>query len=281
MRNGAHAGIRPLQALVPGRAGDHDGPTRGLGSRRAVERDVRRCDPASGPRATHDDAQGPWVGHQAEPRGPGRGATAGRRAPEPRAEAQAAASGQGCAARQGRDSTIVEIEEIEDLPMPAPTCAALGDEGQARVMWIADTGSANHLCAENTMPGNVFDDIKPCQRAPGHGERGHRATGAARGPLAEPWRGRSVPRVEGLSARTERRAASGGARLPIPLDKESGMVRYAWRTSSSMPGEELRAPHRHRPVTYVDERCCFCVSEVVVARSCTTRPRDSRWSASR
>ena len=162
MRNGAHAGIRPLQALVPGRAGDHDDPTRGLGSRRAVERDVRRCDPASGPRATHDDAQGPWVGHQAEPRGPGRGATAGRRAPEPRAAAQAAASGQGCAARQGQDSIDVEIEEIEELPLPAPTCAALGDEGAAQVVWIADTGSANHLCAENTMPGNVFHDIKPC-----------------------------------------------------------------------------------------------------------------------
>ena len=40
------------------------------------------------------------MGHQAEPRGPGRGATAGRRAPEPRAEAQAAAPGQGCAAHR-------------------------------------------------------------------------------------------------------------------------------------------------------------------------------------
>ena len=75
MRNGAHAGIRPLQALVPGRAGGEEDSTRGLGSRRAVERDVRRCVPASGPRETHGDAQGPWVGHQAEPHGLGWDAT--------------------------------------------------------------------------------------------------------------------------------------------------------------------------------------------------------------
>ena len=32
----------------------------------------------------------------------------------------------------------------------------------AQVIWIADTGSANHLCSYDTLPGDVFDGMRPC-----------------------------------------------------------------------------------------------------------------------
>ena len=41
--------------------------------------------------------------------------------------------------------------------MPAFPC-----KDGAQVIWIADTGSANHLCSYDTLPGDVFEGMRPC-----------------------------------------------------------------------------------------------------------------------
>jgi len=30
------------------------------------------------------------------------------------------------------------------------------------VVWIADSGSASHLCTKNTMPEDIYKGVKPC-----------------------------------------------------------------------------------------------------------------------
>ena len=42
------------------------------------------------------------------------------------------------------------------------TAPAFPCKDGAQVIWIADTGSANHLCSHDTLPGDVFDGMRPC-----------------------------------------------------------------------------------------------------------------------
>ena len=49
------------------------------------------------------------------------------------------------------------VREEELFTAPAFPC----EEG-AQVIWIADTGSANHLCSYDALPGDIFDGMRPC-----------------------------------------------------------------------------------------------------------------------
>ena len=54
-------------------------------------------------------------------------------------------------------TSLDDLREEELLTAPAFPC----EEG-AQVIWIADTGSANHLCSYDALPGDVFDGMRPC-----------------------------------------------------------------------------------------------------------------------
>ena len=42
------------------------------------------------------------------------------------------------------------------------TAPAFPCKDGAQVVWIADTGSANHFCSHDTLPGDVFEGTRPC-----------------------------------------------------------------------------------------------------------------------
>ena len=53
--------------------------------------------------------------------------------------------------------SLASDAEEELFTAPAFPC----DEG-AQIIWIADNGSAYHLCSYDTLSGNVFDGMRPC-----------------------------------------------------------------------------------------------------------------------
>ena len=54
-------------------------------------------------------------------------------------------------------TSLDELREGEFLTAPAFPCREV-----AQVVWIADTRSANHFCSYDTLPGDVFDGMRPC-----------------------------------------------------------------------------------------------------------------------
>ena len=42
------------------------------------------------------------------------------------------------------------------------TAPAFPCKDGAQVIWIADTGSANHICSHDTLPSDVFEGMRPC-----------------------------------------------------------------------------------------------------------------------
>ena len=84
------------------------------------------------------------------------------------------------------------------------------------MIWIADTGSANHLCSHDTLPGDVFEGMRPCPDV---------RLATANGIIHRPRRGRSLLGAQGLPTGAQHRAPGEAARLPVPLEGRQGLVR--------------------------------------------------------
>ena len=140
---------------------------------------------------------------------------------------------------------------VEDSLLNAPTSSAIvaihGAAlpcGEAQVVWIADTGSANHLCSKETLPSDVFEGTRPCPdvrlaTANGiiepEGQLNVKVFLPVLGVDARFWAPRDCPPVLSIG----RLALGGRTGLPFPLAERQGLVRGSRCKTSQMRGQEF------------------------------------------
>ena len=155
------------------------------------------------------------------------------------------------------------------------TAPAFPCKDGAQVIWIADTGSANHLCSHDTLPDDVFESMRPCPDV---------RLATANGTIEPEGQLEAYLTDLGVDARLFVLKDCPPV-LSIGRLVEQHGFQFHWNAGKAwfvapgrrrhVPGQELRHPHPRVDIIFNDKRRGFGVSGTS-AEPCCAWPRDSQ-----